>query len=183
MAQRNTGARGSWRAMHCRCKYPSSKSFRDYGARGIKICERWDQFENFLADMGERPPGKTLGRKNNDGNYEPGNCKWETKSEQERNTRRNRVYVHNGQAKCMAEWAEEYNIPRSVLDGRLKTGWSFDRAITCPVRPRVYEGESLTELSKRTNISYSLLWQRINTLGWSIDKAISCPKYHSFVYP
>jgi len=79
----------SWQAMKLRCYYPSQPGFKNYGARGIAVCDRWrNSFENFLADMGERPEGKTLDRyPNNDGNYEPGNCRWATLSEQQRNRR------------------------------------------------------------------------------------------------
>lgn len=77
-----------WGEMIQRCSNPKNASFHNYGARGIKVCDRWRLFENFLADMGERPAGRSLDRLNNDGDYEPGNCSWRTKVEQCRNTRR-----------------------------------------------------------------------------------------------
>lgn len=77
----------SWRGMIGRCRDASNYSYCRYGARGIKVCERWMRFKNFLADMGERPEGKSIDRLNNDGNYEPGNCKWSTRSEQMANSR------------------------------------------------------------------------------------------------
>lgn len=76
-----------WAAMLTRCRNPKSTAFRNYGARGIKVCDRWLKFENFFADMGSRPPGLTLDRKNNNGDYEPGNCYWATVSEQNKNRR------------------------------------------------------------------------------------------------
>jgi hypothetical protein len=77
----------SWQAMMARCKNPKQKSWKNYGGRGIKICKHWSSFEVFLKDMEPRPKGTTLERKNNDGNYDPGNCKWATPIEQARNRR------------------------------------------------------------------------------------------------
>ncbi len=77
----------SWHAMHQRCSNKNDDRYENYGGRGIKVCERWGSFENFLADMGERPAGLSLHRTDNDGNYEPGNCKWATSKEQASNRR------------------------------------------------------------------------------------------------
>lgn len=81
----------SWSMMVDRCTNPKNKRWLRYGGRGIKVCDRWRSFAAFLADMGERPEGKTIDRENNDGDYEPGNCKWSTAAEQNRNTRASKM--------------------------------------------------------------------------------------------
>lgn len=123
-----------WVAMHQRCENPKSKGYENYGGRGIKVCERWKSFENFLADIGERPwPKYSIDRfPNNDGDYEPRNFRWATYTEQANNRRIRRdlrmVFV-NGVSMPLAEAAERAGLGYSIVWQRLKRGWNAARAI------------------------------------------------------
>lgn len=103
----------SWASMIQRCSNPNFPHYSYYGGRGIKVCKRWKIFANFYADMGERPKELTLERINNQGNYEPSNCKWATKLEQAGNTRANVIVTINGRSQCIAAWARELGLPNA----------------------------------------------------------------------
>lgn len=107
-----------------RCNNPNRNDYKDYGAKGIKVCPRWHHFDFFLADMGVAPEGCTLDRKSNILGYEPGNCKWSTDKEQQRHRTNNRILVLNGREQCMSAWAEELGITTQSLYMRLKRGKS-----------------------------------------------------------
>lgn len=121
-----------WRTMLGRCFNKNNASYDDYGGRGITVCDRWlNSFENFLDDMGESPEGMSLDRfPNNNGNYEPENCRWATVKEQHRNTRANRMLTYNNVTKCAAELAEDHGISGKLLLKRLALGWSLEKALT-----------------------------------------------------
>lgn len=119
-----------WGNMRVRCHNPNNHAFKHYGGRGITVCERWrHSFENFLADMGERPPGLTLERKDNNAGYSPENCKWATRHEQNENTRTALRLTHNGVTKTINEWAAECGIRRSCLYSRINKGLTIEQAI------------------------------------------------------
>jgi len=121
-----------WRAMHRRCEDRTNKNY--YG-RGITVCRRWKAFGKFAWDMGPRPSrNHTLERKRNGEGYSPGNCKWATKGEQQRNTRANRILAFDRRRQCITDWAAELGIEPHVLFDRLRLGWSVRRALTTPVR-------------------------------------------------
>jgi hypothetical protein len=118
--------------MRLRCLKPSHKAYKDYGAKGIKICERWMKFENFLADMGERPEGTTLDRKNGTKGYEPGNCRWATPTEQTNNLKTNRKITYDSRTQNIKEWAAELGCSHQAIAYRLNEGWSVEEAFTIP---------------------------------------------------
>jgi hypothetical protein len=124
-----------WCDMRARCQNPRSNRYGRYGARGIRVCERWELFDNFLADMGMRPAGLTLDRIDNDGNYSPENCRWASYVEQNNNTPRNRWYEFNGERRTLAQWARHLGINYFALRTRLdKLGWSVERAFQTGAR-------------------------------------------------
>ncbi len=106
----------TWRDMKNRCYNHKNADYKHYGGRGIVVCERWrNSFMNFYSDMGPRPKDLTLERKNNDGDYEPGNCKWVSMREQRRNSRQNRIIEFNGKKQCLADWAKEFGKCQHVV--------------------------------------------------------------------
>jgi len=121
----------TWLSMMDRCYYKQHKSFRDYGGRGIAVCKAWrDSFLAFLEDMGERPPGKTIGRINNSENYTPSNCEWQTPKEQANNRRSSRILSHGGKRMTLQQWSEHIGIHHDALCHRLSAGWSVNRTLT-----------------------------------------------------
>ncbi len=126
-----------WMTMRQRCRDTNAKDYARYGGRGIKVCERWESFENFLADMGERPAGMSIERDDNDGDYTPDNCRWATRSEQQRNRRSNVLLTHDGVTLCVAEWAIRTGINRMTLHTRIDRGWPTDKALTTPTTKEI----------------------------------------------
>jgi hypothetical protein len=115
--------------MVCRCTRSTSRDFPDYGGRGIAVCARWLSFDLFLEDMGTIPPGLSIDRINNDGDYSPDNCRWATRYQQQRNKRSNSVIALDGESLCVAEWAERRGIHPQAIHNRLRAGWSAEDAI------------------------------------------------------
>jgi len=120
----------SWASMKQRCLNKKCNEYKDYGGRGITICREWMKFENFYEDMGERLEGKTLDRIDNNGNYEPNNCKWSTPKEQNNNNRHNRYMSFRGEIKTMKQWSTQVNISYKIISWRMLNGWGTKRALT-----------------------------------------------------
>lgn len=123
-----------WQGMLNRCGNENSASYKNYGGRGITVCERWLTYTNFISDMGYPPTSlHSLERINNNADYQPSNCKWATRSEQSKNKRSNRIISFNGITKTLKEWALEIGIDQSSLRERLEK-WSIKDALSKPKR-------------------------------------------------
>ncbi len=129
----NNPTYNTWASMVQRCTNSKHPAFERYGGRGITACERWLKFENFLADMGERPSGTSLDRwPNNDGNYEKSNCRWATSTEQGRNKRNNVMLTYLGDTLSMPDMCEKYGLSRDIVKGRLTRGWTVEKSLSTP---------------------------------------------------
>lgn len=118
-----------WKDIVKRCNNSNCNNYENYGGRGIRICNKWLKFINFLEDMGERPRGMSVDRINNDGDYCPENCKWSTRKEQNRNSRHNVLITINNKTRCLSEWCEFYQLPYQKVYGRLYRGWIPEEAL------------------------------------------------------
>jgi hypothetical protein len=126
-----------WTSMKQRCFTPTCHAYADYGGRGIVVCEEWAaSFEKFISDMGPRPDGSfSIERLNNEGHYEPGNCAWVRKVDQQNNTRRNVKLTFEGKTFSVSQWERLLGFGRGTLKWRLARGWSVDRALSEPLVP------------------------------------------------
>ena len=161
----------TWVAMKARCNNPKVKRYESYGGRGISVCESWDDFGKFLADMGEPPTrNHSIERIDNEGNYTPENCKWADIFEQANNKRSNHVITVNGESKNLNQWANETGIKRETIARRIKRGWTPERAVSelANGRPDKYKTplglfESLPSAAKAHSIAVSTLYRRITS--------------------
>ncbi len=123
----------AWGQMKGRCTNPKKPNYKNYGERGISYCDRWEDFKNFLDDMGEPAPGLSLDRINNDGNYEKDNCRWATSKQQCNNMRTNRHLCINGVSKTLSQWGADVGISIVTVRGRLARGWTETDAVLVPI--------------------------------------------------
>jgi len=119
----------AWDAMKQRCQNPNEQYYCHYGGRGIKVCDRWQVFENFYEDMGDPPMGFSLERVDNAKGYSPKNCIWADCKTQARNRRTNHYITINGETKCVSAWCESRELNKNTVMGRLCRGWSEKRAL------------------------------------------------------
>lgn len=130
---KQTRAYRSWCHMKKRCSNPKHKDWNNYGGRGIKVCERWQKFENFFEDMGRPMAGSEIDRIDNDKDYEPENCRWADHTTQANNKRNTVYYTMNGETKSRQDWCRQYKINSATLVRRLSLGWSLIDALTKPI--------------------------------------------------
>jgi hypothetical protein len=185
----------TWVDIRKRCRSPNSRQYRDYGGRGISICERWAKFENFLADIGRKPsPKHTIERINNDGPYAPWNCHWgATRRQQNNNKRNNRRITINGRTQTVAQWALEANISYGLLHSRLQRRWRSERLLLRgrqkPVKKQqpikrkdnhfISLGDTtltITEWARRLRTSGAVLRGRIKR-GWPVERLLTPPRH------
>lgn len=125
----NLTIRPRWKNMRARCNQPNNANYKFYGARGVKVCARWKFYVNFLDDMGLPPTEEhTLDRIDNNGNYEPGNCRWATRKEQTDN--RSTGWQKHIAGKPINEWAKELGLHNTTIRNRIKRGWSVEDTLS-----------------------------------------------------
>jgi hypothetical protein len=121
-----------WRHMMARCHDPKYPRYAHWGGRGIRVCERWHTFSTFAEDMGKRPNGTTLDRIDNNGNYEPRNCRWATPKEQSGNTRKSMMITACGVTQSTVLWSQDTGISARTIRRRIEQGWKPEQAVTKP---------------------------------------------------
>lgn len=152
-----TSTYGTWSCILSRCTNEKNSAYKDYGGRGITVCERWrTSFENFLEDMGVCPDGMSIDREDNNLGYGPGNCRWASKKEQARNRRNNLILEYQGITASLAEHCERLGLTYSTVFSRLNRGWDAEKALSKPSRASQV---SATEL--RADLPASLELRRI----------------------
>jgi len=174
-----------WIDIKSRCCNSKNKRYKDYGKRGIVICDRWlNSFENFYEDMGPRPSNKySIDRKDNNGNYCKENCRWATRDEQCSNRRTNQLITYNGITQTRTKWAKEIGISANSLKRRILNGWTTEQALTVKTGEQnkranfiEYNGirDSMHGWERRLGFKKNIITQRLKS-GWSIERALTTP--------
>ncbi len=168
-----------WTGMKNRCLNKNNHAYDKYGGRGIMVCNRWMKFDNFYADMGEKPEGMSIERTDNSKGYSPENCKWATCIEQANNTRKNKCYEYNGESLTIPQWGRKLSINHKMLAKRIRNGMSIEDAILNPkevTRLYIYDGVAMPikDWAKRLGFNRRTLDWRLER-GWAIEKAFTTP--------
>jgi len=145
-----------WGLMLHRCNNKNSPEYKYYGARNIRVCKEWYKFENFFNDMSECPEGLSIDRINNNGNYEPGNCKWSTPAEQAVNKRNNHLLTYKGKTQTMGQWERELSFTKDLLSKRIGRGWTIERAFETRPQIKRNKEKKLSQLSSARIRNFSI---------------------------
>jgi hypothetical protein len=172
-----------WQGMKSRCENPNAHGYDRYGGRGIKVCERWQDFRNFLEDMGEPPtPQHTIDRVDNEKGYCKENCRWSTPKEQQQNKRNNNLLTHLGKTQTIRQWCDELGLVFNTVRSRLIRGRPIEE-ILAPTpghkkneRRMTLHGRTQTmhDWCKEIGITYDALKARLRN-GWSVERALTEP--------
>lgn len=176
---------GVWKTMKSRCYNPNVECYNRYGGRRITICDEWlNSFEAFYkwSVKNGYQEGLTIDRINNDGNYEPNNCRWTDRIVQANNRRTNRKLEYKEITQNLSEWNESTNLP---VDLRLRRGWDLDRAMNEPKNANYHyltynnKTQNLSQWCKELNLPYDIVYNRIVHLKWSVENAFETPIKHT----
>jgi len=180
-----------WHGIKSRCYNNKDSNFYLYGGRGIKVCDEWKNsyiaFRDWALTNGYQE-GLTIDRIDNNGNYCPENCRWATIKEQANNRRDNKLITYNSKTQTVSQWADELGLNYCVLNGRLRKGWSIERALESKLYAEdkssimiTYNGETknISQWIKKLNVNAGLLRTRIKR-GWSIEDALTIKKYGKY---
>jgi hypothetical protein len=184
--QRHSRLYRIWDGLRRRCNDPKAASYKSYGGRGIKVCPEWDNdFQSFYewAMANGYEEDLTIDRINNDGNYEPNNCRWVTPKEQAKNKRNTPYVTYNGMIKTQREWDNYFGLRPGTINKRITIkGMSAEKAMqglmpNQKARNITYKGKtmSIRQWSKVLGIKYCTLIGRLTTRGWSVEKAFTTP--------
>lgn len=179
-----TPLQNRWKGMKDRCNNPNHISYKNYGGRGIKVCEEWQSFDAFKtwAIKSGYKRELTLDRIDVNGNYEPSNCRWVSRKVQAVNRRNNRIISVDGEAKTLSEWAEESGICQTTIRGRIEYGWDVEQAVKS--KPQKHptltltlneETHTVNEWVKITGLSKATIYGRIKS-GWSVEDTLTAPR-------
>jgi hypothetical protein len=177
--KRHTRSYHIWLCMIQRCQNKNNPNYKDYGARGINVCEKWHKFEGFYEDMGEPEEKMTIHRIDNDKGYFLENCKWATRKEQANAKRTNRILEYNNEKLTVSQWADKLQINSRVILSRLRRKWTVEKALTEKVKDAekkiFYKGETLTvkEWAIKLNMPTYVIRNRINCFKWSVEKTFN----------
>lgn len=162
-----------WRGIKSRCLNTNYKRFKDYGGRGITVCDRWLKFDNFLEDMGEVPNGRSIDRIDNNKGYYKENCRWATPKEQSSNTRDTVFLTYKNETLSVIQWSRKIGINAGTLRDRIHRGWSIEKTLSIfPPKEISFNGETASQATKKFGKKEGFIYDRLKR-GWSLNRAFT----------